>query len=177
MNKKSTLPLLLLGGASLLMVACGGGGSNNASDINPGEVLSFAMTGGNGTIKVVATTPTSGIVKYLSVSALTGDTQLIQSNQSINFYYQPSEHYFSIDFTIGNEWYIAPGPITVLHLMSCSFQAVLTPTWENGSQKNGTMVYSFDRQAGRAVAGDHPGLDVSVVGQAGSYSFSYSSSL
>lgn len=170
MKKKSTLSLLALAGVSFLMGSCGGSGVTESSDIAPGDVLSFVMDKAHGTLTIVAVTPTSGQVTYLGVTSAAGATQTFISNDAISFFYRPSTADFSIDFVTGNNWHIDLGPITRDYQMNCSFRAVLTPTWENGAQKNGSMEYSFDRwaknDAGHLV---DEAISISVSGQTGTF--------
>lgn len=174
MKKKSTLSLLLLSGASLLMGSCGGSGTTESSDLNAGDILSFIMGSGHGTITIQVVSPTSGIVTYLGVGTVAGQSQSFTSNDAISFFYRPSTASFGINFVTGSNWHIDPGPVTVDYQMNCSFSAILTPSWENNAQKNGSMEYSFDRWASND--GGHPVDDfiaISVAGQTGTFGITY----
>ena len=177
MIKKHFFSLLLLVGATLGLGSCGGSGSTESSDIQAGDLLTFVMESAHGTIKIAAVGPTSGFVTYLGVPALVGSSQ-ITSNQAISFYYRPSESFFSIDFRVGNDWHIDPGPVIISYSMNCSFKATLEPTWEANSQKNGTMTYSFDRWVYNDPHNDvaEGELSIGVSNVKGTYGIQYSGS-
>lgn len=147
MAKRSILSLLFLGSISMGIVSCGGSGSTESTSINPGDLLSFVMSMGHGTINIRAVTPTSGIVHYLGISTIKGDSISFVSTQATDFYYRPSTQEFGCDFITGNNWHIDPGPVIVDYQMNCSFSATLRQTWSDTSRKSGDMIYSINRFA------------------------------